>query len=57
MKRALENAEVACGMPVLQQGDKLINDAVGTDGEVLRLPLGVSGLIAPFNFSLMCLRT
>jgi len=53
----LENAEVACGMPVLQQGDKLIDDAVGTDGEVLRLPLGVSGLIAPFNFSLMCLRT
>jgi len=53
VKRALENAEVACGMPVLLQGDKLIAGAVGIDGEVLRLPLGVFGMIAPFNFPLM----
>ena len=50
MKRAIENCEVACGMPVLQQGDKLIGAADGIDGEVLRLPLGVFGMIAPFNF-------
>lgn len=50
MKRAIENCEVACGMPVLQQGDKLIGAAEGIDGEVLRLPLGVFGMIAPFNF-------
>ncbi len=53
VKRALENTEVACGMPVLQQGDKLIGGAAGIDGEVIRLPLGVFGMIAPFNFPLM----
>jgi malonate-semialdehyde dehydrogenase (acetylating) / methylmalonate-semialdehyde dehydrogenase len=50
LKRAQENIEVACGMPVLQQGDKLIGSAVGIDGEVLKLPMGVFGMIAPFNF-------
>jgi malonate-semialdehyde dehydrogenase (acetylating)/methylmalonate-semialdehyde dehydrogenase len=53
VKRARENAEVACGMPVLQQGDKLIGGARDIDGEVLRLPLGVFGMIAPFNFPMM----
>ncbi len=53
VKRALENTEVACGMPVLGQGDKLIGGAVGIDGEVIRLPLGPFGMIGPFNFPLM----
>ena len=53
VKRALENAEVACGMAVLQQGDKLIGAAADIDGEVLRMPLGPFGMIAPFNFPLM----
>jgi malonate-semialdehyde dehydrogenase (acetylating)/methylmalonate-semialdehyde dehydrogenase len=53
VKRALENAEVACGMPVLQQGDKLVGASFDIDGEVLRVPLGVFGMIAPFNFPLM----
>jgi malonate-semialdehyde dehydrogenase (acetylating)/methylmalonate-semialdehyde dehydrogenase len=53
VKRALENTQVACGMPVLQQGDKLIGGAKDIDGEVLNLPLGVFGMIAPFNFPLM----
>jgi malonate-semialdehyde dehydrogenase (acetylating)/methylmalonate-semialdehyde dehydrogenase len=53
IKRALENAEVACGMPVLQQGDKLVGASFDIDGEVLRVPLGVFGIIAPFNFPLM----
>jgi malonate-semialdehyde dehydrogenase (acetylating)/methylmalonate-semialdehyde dehydrogenase len=53
VKRALENTQVACGMPVLQQGDKLIGGAKDIDGEVLRLPLGPFGMIAPFNFPLM----
>ena len=53
VKRALENTEVACGMPVLQQGDKLIGGAADIDGELLRLPVGVFGMIAPFNFPLM----
>ena len=50
VKRLVENCEVACGMPVLQQGDKLIGAAEGIDGEVIRLPLGVFTMAAPFNF-------
>ena len=53
VKRSLENAEVACGMPVLQQGDKMQGASLDIDGEVLRMPLGVFGMIAPFNFPLM----
>ena len=53
MKRAFENVEVACGMPVLQQGDKLIGSSVDIDGEVIRLPMGVFAMIAPFNFPAM----
>ena len=53
VKRAMENTEVACGMPVLQQGDKLVGASFDIDGEVLRVPLGVFGMIAPFNFPLM----
>jgi len=50
MKRVFENVEVACGMPVIQQGDKLVGCSYGIDGEVLRLPIGVFTMIAPFNF-------
>lgn len=50
VKRLIENCEVACGLPVLQQGDKLVGASEGIDGEVLRLPLGVFTMIAPFNF-------
>ena len=53
VKRAIENCEVACGMPVLQQGDKLVGASFGIDGEVLRLPLGVFALAGPFNFPCM----
>ena len=53
MKRVLENCEVACGMPVLQQGDKLIGCSYGIDGEVIRVPIGVFTMIAPFNFPAM----
>jgi malonate-semialdehyde dehydrogenase (acetylating)/methylmalonate-semialdehyde dehydrogenase len=53
IKRAVENCEVACGMPVLQQGDKLIGCSTGIDGQVLRLPMGVFAVAAPFNFPLM----
>ena len=53
IKRLLENCEVACGMPVLQQGDRLIGCSYGVDGEVIRLPLGVFAMIAPFNFPAM----
>lgn len=53
IKRVIENIEVACGMPVLQQGDKLVGCSFGIDGEVLRLPLGVFTMIAPYNFPAM----
>lgn len=54
MKRVFENVEVACGMPILQQGDKLIGSSFDIDGEVINLPLGVFAMIAPFNFPAMC---
>jgi NAD-dependent aldehyde dehydrogenases len=53
MKRVFENCEVACSMPVLQQGDKLIGSSFDIDGEVLLLPIGVFTMIAPFNFPAM----
>jgi malonate-semialdehyde dehydrogenase (acetylating)/methylmalonate-semialdehyde dehydrogenase len=53
LKRTIENCEVACGTPVLQQGDKLVGAAPGIDGEVLRVPRGVYTMIAPFNFPAM----
>lgn len=53
MKRVFENIEVACGMPVLQQGEKLIGASSDIDGEVIRLPMGVFGMIPPFNFPAM----
>jgi len=53
MKRIFENIEVACGMPVLQQGDKLIGASYDIDGEVIRLPMGVFTMVAPFNFPAM----
>jgi len=49
-KRIYENIEVAAGMPVLQQGDKIIGSSFDIDGEILRLPIGVFAMIAPFNF-------
>lgn len=52
-KRIYENIEVACGMPVMQQGDKLIGCSYGIDGEVIRLPIGPCAMIAPFNFPAM----
>jgi malonate-semialdehyde dehydrogenase (acetylating) / methylmalonate-semialdehyde dehydrogenase len=53
MKRVFENIEVACGMPIMQQGDKVIGGSFDIDGEVIRLPMGVFGMIAPFNFPAM----
>jgi len=40
-------------MPVLQQGDKLIDAAQGIDAETIREPLGVFGMIPPYNFPAM----
>jgi malonate-semialdehyde dehydrogenase (acetylating)/methylmalonate-semialdehyde dehydrogenase len=53
IKRLIENTEVAAGMPMISQGDKVIGCSFGIDGEVMYLPIGVFGLIAPFNFPAM----
>lgn len=53
MKRTIENVEVACGMPTLIQGGNVLNCAKDIDGETIRLPIGVFGMIAPFNFPAM----
>lgn len=53
LRRGIENVEVACGMPVLMQGYSLEDVAPGIDEIMVRQPLGVCGVITPFNFPLM----
>ncbi|MFB2916893.1 CoA-acylating methylmalonate-semialdehyde dehydrogenase [Aerosakkonema funiforme] len=50
MRRAIENVEVACGIPILMQGDYLEDVARGIDEFTIRQPIGVTAIIAPFNF-------
>lgn len=50
MRRAIENVEVACGTPILIQGYNSEDIATGIDEIMIRQPLGVCGIIAPFNF-------
>ena len=53
MKRVFQNTEAACGVPILQQGEKMIGCAKSIDGEILNLPVGVFAAITPFNFPAM----
>ena len=53
MRRAIENVEVACGTPTLAMGDVVEDIAPGIDELMIRQPLGVAGLISPFNFPAM----
>jgi malonate-semialdehyde dehydrogenase (acetylating)/methylmalonate-semialdehyde dehydrogenase len=53
MVRAVENIEVACGIPKLMQSDFSENIATGIDEYYIRQPLGVGACIAPFNFPIM----
>ena len=50
MRRAIENVEVACGAPILIQGYNSEDIAAGIDEMMIRQPLGVCAIIAPFNF-------
>jgi malonate-semialdehyde dehydrogenase (acetylating) / methylmalonate-semialdehyde dehydrogenase len=50
MRRAIENVEVACGTPILMQGYNSEDIAAGIDEMMVRQPLGVCAVIAPFNF-------
>ena len=53
LRRAIENVEVACGIPSLMQGRVLEDIARGIDELMIRQPVGVVAVIAPFNFPAM----
>lgn len=50
MQRAIENVEIACGIPMMMQGDLLEDIASGIDELMIRQPVGVCAAIVPFNF-------
>src|SRR5271154_4468248 len=50
MRRAIENVEVACGIPMMMQGCNLEDVARGIDEIMIRQPLGVVAAIVPSNF-------
>ncbi len=50
LRRAIENVEVACGIPTMLQGYNLEDVARGIDETMIRQPLGVVAAITPFNF-------
>ena len=50
LRRAIENVEVACGIPTMMQGYNLEDVARGVDEMMIRQPLGVVAAITPFNF-------
>ena len=53
VRRAIENIEVACGIPSLIMGYNLEDVATGIDEDCIRQPLGVFCGINPFNFPAM----
>lgn len=53
LKRGLENVEVATGIPSLMLGNSLEDIASGIDELMIRQPVGVVGVITPFNFPAM----
>ncbi len=52
-RRGIENVEVATGITSLMMGYNLEDIAAGIDEYVIRQPLGIFGIIAPFNFPFM----
>jgi len=50
MRRAIENVEVACGIPTMMLGDFAEDIARGIDEYMIRQPVGVVASICPFNF-------
>jgi malonate-semialdehyde dehydrogenase (acetylating)/methylmalonate-semialdehyde dehydrogenase len=50
MVRAIENVEVACGMPHMGKGEFVEDIAPGIDEVMIRQPVGVCATVAPFNF-------
>lgn len=52
-RRGIENVEVATGIASLMMGYNLEDIAAGIDEYVIRQPIGVFGIIGPFNFPFM----
>jgi len=52
-RRAIENVEVACGIPMLMKGEFSEDIAPGIDEIMIRQPVGVCVAICPFNFPIM----
>jgi malonate-semialdehyde dehydrogenase (acetylating)/methylmalonate-semialdehyde dehydrogenase len=50
IRRAIENVEVACGIPIMMQGYNSEDIARGIDEIMIRQPVGVAAVICPFNF-------
>jgi malonate-semialdehyde dehydrogenase (acetylating)/methylmalonate-semialdehyde dehydrogenase len=50
MRRAIENVEVAIGIPIMMQGYNSEDIASGIDEQMIRQPVGVCAAICPFNF-------
>ncbi|NLG28838.1 MAG: CoA-acylating methylmalonate-semialdehyde dehydrogenase [Chloroflexi bacterium] len=52
-RRGIEMVEVATGIPSLMMGQTLEDVASGIDEYLIRQPLGVFGIIGPYNFPFM----
>ncbi|MFC2012744.1 CoA-acylating methylmalonate-semialdehyde dehydrogenase [Chloroflexota bacterium] len=52
-RRGIENVEVATATPSLMMGYNLEDISAGIDEYLIRQPLGVFGIIAPYNFPFM----
>jgi malonate-semialdehyde dehydrogenase (acetylating)/methylmalonate-semialdehyde dehydrogenase len=50
MRRAIENVELSIGAPLMMQGYNNEDIAPGIDEMMIRQPVGVCAIIAPFNF-------
>jgi malonate-semialdehyde dehydrogenase (acetylating)/methylmalonate-semialdehyde dehydrogenase len=53
IRRGIENVEHACGIPTLMMGATVEDVASGIDCETVLQPLGVFGVITPYNFPVM----
>jgi len=53
VQRGIENIEHACGIPALMMGDTIEEISRGIDSATWRQPLGVFGIISPYNFPVM----
>ncbi len=53
VRRGIDNVETAAGIPMMMLGDCLEQVATGIDCVSFRQPMGVFGIIAPYNFPSM----